>query len=95
VVSTVARDAELSDADRWSLMEDFDQVLGFGLATAQDPEAAGDEIVDARIAGLLADRQAARAAKDFATADGIRDELAAEGLEIVDTPEGAKVRRRR
>ncbi|MFN8018064.1 MAG: cysteine--tRNA ligase [Acidimicrobiales bacterium] len=95
VASEVARAAELTDADRWSLLADFDRALGFGLATAADPEAAGqDATEDPRIAALLAERQAARAARDFATADRIRDELAAEGIEIVDTPEGARAWRR-
>ncbi len=33
---------------------------------------------------LVARRNAARAAKDFATADAIRDELAAQGVEVMD-----------
>ncbi len=94
VASTVARSAELTAADRWSLLADFDRALGFGLADAVDPDAAGDESADPRIAALLEQRTAARAAKDWAAADRIRDELAAEGLEIVDTPDGPKARRR-
>jgi cysteinyl-tRNA synthetase len=94
VVSTVARSAELTAADRWSLLADFDRALGFGLASAVDPEGAGDESADPRIAALLQEREAARAARDFATADRIRDELAAEGLEVVDTPDGPQARRR-
>jgi cysteinyl-tRNA synthetase len=94
VVSTVARDPELTAADRWSLLADFDRALGFGLADATDPEEAGDESADPRIAGLLAERTAARAAKDWAEADRIRDVLAAEGLEVVDTPDGPKARRK-
>ena len=35
-------------------------------------------------------RTAARAAKDWAEADRIRDELAAKGVKILDTPQGAK-----
>jgi cysteinyl-tRNA synthetase len=93
VASTVARSGELDAADRWRLLADFDRVLGFGFAEAPSGGGAGDE-VDERVAGLLEARQAARAAKDFATADAIRDELAAEGLEIVDTPDGPTVRRR-
>ena len=42
---------------------------------------------------MLAERQAARDAKDWATADRIRDELAAMKIEIVDTPEGPRWRR--
>ena len=94
VVASVARDPDLSDADKWSLLADFDQVLGFGLTEAVDPEAADDSADDPRIAGLLAERTAARANKDWAEADRIRDVLAAEGLEIVDTPDGPQARRR-
>ena len=43
---------------------------------------------------LVAERDAARAAKDFATWDRLRDELAAMGLEVMDTPEGTKIRPR-
>ena len=42
---------------------------------------------------LIEKRNAARAAKDFATADGIRDELAAAGVQIEDGPEGTTWRR--
>jgi len=94
VVASVARDAELADADRWCLLADFDRVLGFGLAEATDPEAADDSADDPRIAALLAERTAARVSKDWAEADRIRDVLAAEGLEIVDTPDGPQARRR-
>ena len=54
----------------------------------QDPEAwfAGDdgELSADDIESLLGQREAARAAKDFATADGIRDQLAAAGIQIED-----------
>jgi cysteinyl-tRNA synthetase len=42
-------------------------------------------------AALLAERTEARAAKDFARADAIRDELAALGWEVRDDPEGARL----
>lgn len=96
VASTVARHPELSPAQRWALLAEFDQALGFGLADASDPDAAVDvsEVADDAATALLAEREAARAAKDWATADRIRDELAAQGLEIVDTPDGPKLRPR-
>ncbi len=46
--------------------------------------------VDALVAALLEQRSAARAAKDFAAADAIRDQLKAAGIELEDTPQGPK-----
>ncbi|TNE40444.1 MAG: cysteine--tRNA ligase [Alphaproteobacteria bacterium] len=48
----------------------------------------GVEVDEARIAELIAARNAARKAKDFAKADAVRDELAAMGIAIKDGPEG-------
>jgi cysteinyl-tRNA synthetase len=48
---------------------------------------------DAEIDGLVAARDAARAAKDFAAADRIRDELASRGILLEDTPNGTIWRR--
>ncbi|MDH2413409.1 cysteine--tRNA ligase [Nocardioides sp. CER19] len=47
-------------------------------------------VVDALVAGLLDQRAAARAAKDWAAADAVRDQLKAAGVEITDTPDGPK-----
>jgi cysteinyl-tRNA synthetase len=44
--------------------------------------------VDVLVAGLLEQRTEARAAKDFAAADAIRDRIKAAGIEITDTPDG-------
>ena len=46
------------------------------------------QAVDVLVAGLLEQRAEARAAKDFATADAIRDRIKAAGIEIEDTPTG-------
>jgi cysteinyl-tRNA synthetase len=48
------------------------------------------DAVDVLVAGLLEQRAEARAAKDFATADAIRDRIKAAGIEIEDTPDGPK-----
>ena len=48
---------------------------------------------DERSAALIAARQEARARGDYARADALRDELAALGVVVEDTPAGARVRR--
>ena len=67
---------------------------------AQDPEAwfAGASVDDSvlsadEIEALLAERDAARTARDFARADAIRDRLAAEGIAIEDGADGTRWRR--
>jgi cysteinyl-tRNA synthetase len=48
------------------------------------------DVVDALVKGLLAERTAAREAKDWARADAIRDQIKAAGVEVEDTPSGPK-----
>ncbi len=53
-----------------------------------------EELLDDKIEALIAERQAARKAKDFARADEIRNQLAAEGILLEDTREGVKWKRK-
>ena len=59
---------------------------GAGTGEAASEPAATDE--DAEIETLVAARQQARAARDFAEADRLRDELSARGVTVEDTPAG-------
>ena len=69
---------------------DLAGALGLNLAgDAQD----GDDALTEWVEKLLAERVEARAAKDFATADRIRDQLAAEGIVLEDTPGGTTWRK--
>lgn len=65
-------------------------LMGF---LSQAPQAwfqsGADEDLKARVEDLLAQRQAARAAKDWPRADQIRAELAALNVEVMDGPSGA------
>ena len=53
--------------------------------------ASGDD--DAHIQALVDERGAAKASRDFARADAIRDQLAAEGILLEDTPQGVRWKR--
>lgn len=46
--------------------------------------------IDALVSGLLGQRAEARAAKDWARADAIRDQIKQAGIEVEDTPDGPK-----
>jgi cysteinyl-tRNA synthetase len=59
-----------------------------GLENLLEPE---DEAPDEHAQRLLAEREQARAARDFATADARRDQLAALGWQVRDTPEGPRL----
>lgn len=52
-------------------------------------DAPADQALDSIVTALLARRSEARAARDFATADRIRDDLLAAGLAIEDAPAGS------
>ena len=54
---------------------------------------ADQKNLDADIDALVKARDAARAAKDFAKSDQIRDQLAAQGIILEDTPQGTRWRR--
>jgi len=51
------------------------------------------ETLDEEVERLIAERQAARKAKDFKRADAIRADLAARGILLEDTPQGVRWRR--
>ncbi|MEG2007369.1 MAG: cysteine--tRNA ligase [Oscillospiraceae bacterium] len=86
---------DTNDATKLAAIAEFDTVLGLGLTEAAKrlkKDDAGEE--DPRIDALLTARAEAKKAKNFAEADRIRDELNAEGITIIDTPAGAKWKRR-
>jgi len=68
------------------LLDTLDEIIGLF------PRADTGEVPEA-ITALVNERQQARRNKDFARSDAIRDELAAQGWVIEDTPDGARVKR--
>ena len=77
------------------------KLLGAGLAMGLLQQAPSEWFArgvsntddDARIQALVDERVAAKAAKDFARADALRDQLQAEGITLEDTPQGVRWRR--
>ena len=84
VAHEVAAASDLDDAQRRALLLDFDRVLGLSL----ELPAESDAPLPDGAAELLERRATARAGKDFAASDALRDELAALGVEVRDTPTG-------
>lgn len=66
----------------------FDRVLGLGLAEWQPKE----ESIPTEIEELLHQRQTARTEKRWKDADALRDQITLAGYEILDTPQGPKVK---
>jgi cysteinyl-tRNA synthetase len=90
IVNEFDRSTEIPPAEKYALLASWDRVLGLEL---EREATSGWEPTD-EMRSMVADRDAARDAKDYATSDRIRDELAAMGLEVMDTPEGTRIRPR-
>ena len=88
-----AMDAGQFGADNRALavkfFEQFDAVFD---VLRPSGASAGDD--DAKIEALIAEREAARKARNFARADQIRDELLAMGIILEDTKSGVRWKRK-
>ena len=79
----MARDTKLTPTEKLTLMLEFDTIFGLDLAASTQSQSLPDDLMD-----LIARRETARADKDWATADALRDELRARGVAIKDRPGG-------
>lgn len=88
VLDEMLADKTLSPADRRATLARFDAALGLDLTMLSRadlrvrPVAAA--IDESAIEAKLGERKEARAAKDFARSDAIRDELIATGIDVMD-----------
>jgi len=80
--------ASISSSDITAALTLFDELCGV-LGILPEKQTAS---LDAEVEALIAQRTAARAARDFAAADQIRDKLTDMGIELLDTKDGVKWR---
>ena len=90
--------AKCNDATKMALLDAFDTVLSLNLLKNAEIVRAENarkeaESADPEIDALVAMRTEAKKNKNWAEADRIRDELKERGIEIIDTPQGAKWRK--
>lgn len=80
------------DFAKWINSGHYDEAVKTELAKMLDVFGIifKEEVLEAEIERLIEERQTARANKDFATADRIRDELAAQGIKLLDTKDGVR-----
>ena len=89
VMNIYSEQAEVSKAVIEAMLGLFKELLQvFGITLENQAE-----LLDENIEQLLSERTIARAEKNFARSDEIRDLLKAEGIIIDDTPQGTRWRR--
>ena len=88
LLDALIADKTVSAADRLSALSDFDALLGLELlnldGAALRVRPATARVGEAEIEARLDERRAARAARDFAKSDALRDSLAGDGVEVMD-----------
>jgi cysteinyl-tRNA synthetase len=90
VMNEAVSSSGLTSAERVELLTSWDAVLGLDLNrfAREGPEVPED------VAELVRLRDESRAARDYQASDHLRERLTVLGWEVMDTPEGTKVRRR-
>ncbi|MCX7049144.1 MAG: cysteine--tRNA ligase [Candidatus Sumerlaeota bacterium] len=78
---------EMPPSKKMALVYRFDDVLGLGFKELEERK----EEIPAEVMRLVEERAAVRKAKDWAASDRIRDQIAALGYNVKDTPQGAEI----
>jgi len=85
------KDQSIAPAEALAAAYDMDRVLGLGLKQLEEPVGADPELL-AWVESMIEERKQAKANKDWAKADAIRDELKLKGIVLEDNPSGTKWR---
>ena len=95
-VNVAIEEKRIGEGDRQRILDTLravDGVLGV-LDPADWPEGKAEEDDSAEIERLIQERNEARKNRDFKTSDRVRDELAARGIVLEDTPQGTRWKRK-
>lgn len=84
---------EYTPEEKWGLLEDASEHLGLSLCDPPSSNTIDEADIPVKIRDMLARRGAARASRDFAEADRIRDEIKNSGYHVDDGPEGTVLTR--
>jgi cysteinyl-tRNA synthetase len=87
VLRALEKDGDIPPGSKFETFAHADRLLGLDLARDIGRPPAAPPLPGGA-ADLLAARAAARKAADWAAADRLRDELAALGVTVTDTPDG-------
>lgn len=82
----------ITKEDKAFLSQSFDSILSDILGIKQELDNSNAEVIEGLMALIMQVRASARANKDYATSDKIRDSLQSLGIEIKDSKEGASWR---
>ena len=82
VLHELVDDEGVAPEHRWMLAASWDEVLGLRLVTTDE--------LDPALASLIAERDEARARRDFQRADEIRDRLRSSGVDLLDSASGTR-----
>lgn len=86
------KNSDVPEGAKFEVFAYVDRVLGLDLVR-EVGRARPEETVPVEVTALLEERATARAAKDWAASDRLRDEIAALGYAVTDTKDGQQVQR--
>jgi cysteinyl-tRNA synthetase len=91
----LVKNPDISNEEKLLLIQDFDTVLALDLLASakeltekkEDENTISSELL-AEVEKRIKERDEAKKEKDYARADAIRNELLANGIMLIDSPEG-------
>ncbi len=92
---TALKDGSLGDGEKKFLSQEVDRIFGLDLNNSgllRDSKKIDN--IPSQIQSMLASREKARKEKNWAESDRLRKELLTQGYQIVDTPQGARLKKK-